>query len=67
MTLAFARLSPAARTTLASGVAILSAPFILAVAAEQIGLVNAWPLLGAIALAGVAILVVTRRDAAVRV
>ena len=57
----------AARTTLASGVAILSAPFILAVAAEQIGLVNAWPLVGAIALAAVAILVVTRRDAAVRI
>lgn len=56
-----------ARTTLASGVAILSAPFILAVAAERIGLVNAWPLLGAIALAAVAILVVTRRDAAVRI
>ena len=55
----------AARTTLASGVAILSAPFILAVAAEQVGLVNAWPLLGAIALAAIGILVVTRRDSVV--
>lgn len=53
----------AARTTLASGVAILFAPFILAVVAEQVGLVNAWPLLGAIALAAIGMLFVTRRDA----
>jgi MFS family permease len=52
----------AARTTLASGVAILSAPFILAVAADQIGLVNAWPLLGLIAFVAIGMLVVTRRD-----
>jgi len=53
----------AARTTLASGVAILSAPFILAVAAERVGLVSAWPLLAVIALAAIGMLVVTRRDA----
>ena len=54
----------AARTTLASGVAILSAPFILAVAAEQVGLVNAWPSLGVIASVAMGILVLTRRDTA---
>jgi MFS family permease len=52
----------AARTTLASGVAILSAPFILAVAAEQVGLVNAWPSLAGIALLAIAMLVLTRAD-----
>jgi MFS family permease len=52
----------AARTTLASGVAILSAPFILAVTADQIGLVNAWPMLGAIALLAIGMLVLTRAD-----
>jgi len=54
----------AARTTLASGVAILSAPFVLAVVAERVGLVNAWPLLGAVALVAIGMLVVTRRDVA---
>jgi len=52
----------AARTTLASGVAILSAPFILAVAAEQVGLVHAWPSLAGIALLAIAMLVLTRAD-----
>lgn len=52
----------AARATLASGVAILSAPFLLAVTAERIGLVNAWPLLGVIALAAIGMLVLTRGD-----
>lgn len=54
----------AARTTLASGIAILSAPFILAVTAEQVGLVNAWPLVGLIAIVALGMLVLTRRDAA---
>lgn len=52
----------AARTTLASGVAILFAPFLLAVTAERVGLVNAWPLLGVIALAAIGMLVVSRGD-----
>jgi hypothetical protein len=45
-------------------VAILSAPFILAVVAERVGLVNAWPLLGAVALVAIGVLVATRRDVA---
>lgn len=52
----------AARTTLASGVAILFAPFLLAVTAERIGLVNAWPALAVIALLAIGALVLTRAD-----
>lgn len=50
----------AARATLASGVAILVGPFVLAVTAERFGLVTAWPLVGALAIVAVAVLVVTR-------
>lgn len=66
-TLSLVRSAPeaaAARTTLASGVAILSAPFILAVVAEHVGLVNAWPMLGVTAFVAMGILVLTRRDVA---
>jgi MFS family permease len=52
----------AARTTLASGVAILFAPLILALTAERIGLVNAWPSLGAVALVAIGMLALTRGD-----
>ncbi len=52
----------AARATLASGVAILVAPFVLAVTAERIGLVNAWPLIGAVALVSIALLFMARED-----
>jgi hypothetical protein len=50
---------------LASGVAILFAPFALALAAERFGLVNAWPLLGGVALLAIGILVLSRRDSVV--
>jgi hypothetical protein len=52
----------AARATLATGLALTGAPLILAVAAEQIGLVNAWPLIAVIAVIGVGLVLATRRD-----
>ena len=53
----------AARATLATGLALTGAPLILAVAAEQIGLVNAWPLVAVIALTAIGLVIATRRDA----
>jgi MFS family permease len=51
----------AARATLASGVAILVAPFVLGVTAERIGLVAAWPLVAALAILALAVLFLTRQ------
>jgi predicted MFS family arabinose efflux permease len=56
----------ASRATLATGVAVGGAPFLLAVAAEQIGLVNAWPMIAAIAVVSMGMALATRRDAAPR-
>ena len=55
-------LDAAARTTLASGAAILIAPVALAVMAQQVGLENAWPAVASLALIAVALLL--RRPAA---
>lgn len=54
----------AARATLATGVALIGAPFLLAVTAERIGLENAWPLVAVAALVAIALVAATRRDAA---
>lgn len=54
----------AARATLATGVALIGAPFLLAVTAERIGLENAWPLVAVAALVAIGLVVATRRDAA---
>ena len=54
----------AARATLATGVALIGAPFLLAVTGERIGLVNAWPLVAVAAIAAVGVVATTRRDAA---
>jgi MFS family permease len=54
----------AARATLATGVALIGAPFLLAVTAERIGLVNAWPLVAVAAIVAVGIVATTRGDAA---
>jgi MFS family permease len=53
----------AARATLATGLALTGAPLILAVAAEQIGLVNSWPMVALIALTAIGLVMATRRDA----
>jgi uncharacterized membrane protein YhhN len=52
-----APLSAAARTTLASGTAMLIAPFALALCAQRIGLANAWPALAIAAIGGIVLLV----------
>jgi MFS family permease len=52
----------AARATLGTGVALTSVPFLLAVTAEQIGLVAAWPLIAVISLAAIALVLATRAD-----
>jgi hypothetical protein len=49
-------LTAAARATLASGSAILVAPFALSVLGQQIGLVNAWPAIAVLAMGGIALL-----------
>lgn len=49
-------LSAAARTTLASSTAILTAPFALALVAQQMGLVDAWPTEAILAPIAVALL-----------
>jgi hypothetical protein len=41
-------------------VAVLVAPLALAVAAERFGLVEAWPLVGAVAVVAIGVLVATR-------
>jgi MFS family permease len=53
----------AVRATLGTGVALTSVPFLLAVTAEQIGLVAAWPLIAVIALVAIGLVLVTRADA----
>jgi MFS family permease len=53
----------AVRATLGTGVALTSVPFLLAVIAEQIGLVAAWPLIAVIALVAIGLVLVTRADA----
>jgi hypothetical protein len=49
-------LTAAARATLASGSAILIAPFALSVLGQQVGLVNAWPAIAVLAMGGIALL-----------
>lgn len=49
-------LPAAARTTLASGTAILTAPLALALMAQQVGLVDAWPTVAILAPTAVALL-----------
>ncbi len=56
----------AARATMATGVALIGAPFLLAVAAEQVGFVDAWPLVAVAALVAMAIVFTTRGDAVAR-
>ena len=52
----------AARATLATGVALIGAPFLLALTGERIGLVNAWPLVAVAAVVAVALVLRTRGD-----
>jgi hypothetical protein len=51
-----------ARATLATGLALTTAPVLLAVIAERIGLVNAWPLVAVIAAVTLGMVYVTGRD-----
>jgi MFS family permease len=57
----------AARATLGTGVALTSVPFLLAVTAQQIGLVAAWPLIALISLAAIGLVLATRADTPPRV
>lgn len=54
----------AARATLATGVALIAAPFLLAVAGERVGLVNAWPLVALVAIVAIGVVASTRGDRA---
>jgi MFS family permease len=55
------RLQAAARATLAAGLAVLIAPSALGLASDAVGVVAAWPLVGAIAGAGLLALVAAPR------
>jgi MFS family permease len=52
----------AARATLGTGVALTSVPFLLAITAQQIGLVAAWPLIAMIALVAIGLVLATGAD-----
>lgn len=54
----------AARASLATGVALIGAPYLLALAGERVGLVNAWPLVAVAALVGIGLVTATGRDTA---
>jgi fucose permease len=56
-----AHLEAAARLTLASGVAVLLAPSILGLASDVVGVVAAWPIILALAVAALLVLAVTPR------
>jgi hypothetical protein len=58
-----ARLQAAARATLAAGSAVLLAPSALGLASDAVGVVAAWPLIGGLALAGLAALALAPRGA----
>ena len=58
-----APLSAAARTTLASGTAVLLAPSALGLASDFVGVAGAWPIILALACAALAVLAVTPRPA----
>jgi MFS family permease len=58
-----APVSAAARSTLASGVAVLLAPSALGLASDTVGVVGAWPIIIAIAVAALGVLAVTPRPA----
>jgi predicted MFS family arabinose efflux permease len=61
-----APVSAAARSTLASGVAVLLAPSTLGLASDAVGVVGAWPIIIALALAALGVLAVTPRPAPTR-
>jgi predicted MFS family arabinose efflux permease len=61
-----APVSAAARSTLASGVAVLLAPSTLGLASDAVGVVGAWPIIIALALAALGVLAVTPRPAPAR-
>jgi MFS family permease len=52
----------AARATLATGVALIGAPFLLALTAERVGLVTAWPLVAVVAILAIGVVFWTRAD-----
>ena len=52
----------AARATLASGIAVLIAPSALGLLSDMVGVVSAWPIILAMAAAGLAVLAVTPRS-----
>jgi MFS family permease len=58
-----APVSAAARSTLASGVAVLLAPSTLGLASDAVGVVGAWPIIIALAVAALGVLAVTPRPA----
>jgi MFS family permease len=58
-----APVSAAARSTLASGVAVLLAPSTLGLASDAVGVVGAWPIILALAIAALGVLAVTPRPA----
>ena len=58
-----APVSAAARSTLASGVAVLLAPSTLGLASDAVGVVGAWPIIMALAVAAMGVLAVTPRPA----
>jgi fucose permease len=58
-----APVSAAARSTLASGVAVLLAPSTLGLASDAVGVVGAWPIILALAVAALGVLAVTPRPA----
>lgn len=58
-----APVSAAARSTLASGIAVLLAPSTLGLASDAVGVVGAWPIILALAVAALGVLAVTPRPA----
>ena len=58
-----APVSAAARSTLASGAAVLLAPSTLGLASDAVGVVAAWPIILALAVAALGVLAVTPRPA----
>jgi MFS family permease len=57
------RLQAAARATLAAGLAVLIAPSALGLASDAVGVVAAWPLIGALAVAALVALALAPRSA----